>query len=372
MTRGENDQNLPPASSRKPTQSEIDAALARLSIDDSAPNSAGSASAGYAKGGSRTSKQYATVGPSSGAGKSFLNASNVANGAGGAATVGRSGLPGQGHGRIPSSSSTSALNGAGDPHAASGAGRMPLLKLAMGNVMVQPLGHPSGQSQQGQGQGVMRKASFDKLSANAATGDRNARPPSMAASRSAAALTNGGASGAHGAGGVRASRIGPSASHANLKAAGNGATGAAAVDLGRYDGGLERDEMRGRGGEVKGEAAACLAVDSADTKGQVAHLFVQSGHPKQLLTIRPHLLHSRHAHPPTRQWSMTSFEIGRALGKGKFGRVYMARTRQPPGYIVALKCMYKKELIDSRVEKQLRREIEIQMNLRYVSASRCP
>lgn len=63
---------------------------------------------------------------------------------------------------------------------------------------------------------------------------------------------------------------------------------------------------------------------------------------------------------------MSSFEIGRPLGKGKFGRVYMVRTKTEPKYVCALKCLYKSELVDSGVEKQLRREIEIQSNLRSV------
>lgn len=44
----------------------------------------------------------------------------------------------------------------------------------------------------------------------------------------------------------------------------------------------------------------------------------------------------------------------------------MARTKAPnPAYIIALKCMYKKELVEGKLEKQVRREIEIQMNLRH-------
>ncbi len=73
------------------------------------------------------------------------------------------------------------------------------------------------------------------------------------------------------------------------------------------------------------------------------------------------------SHPPTRVWNFNDFEMGRPLGKGKFGRVYMVRTKGGPnkGYIIALKCMYKNELVENKVEKQLRREIEIQMNLRH-------
>ena len=58
------------------------------------------------------------------------------------------------------------------------------------------------------------------------------------------------------------------------------------------------------------------------------------------------------------------FEIGKPLGKGKFGRVYLARDRTH-GFICALKVLHKNELRDGRVEKQVRREIEIQSNLRH-------
>ena len=68
---------------------------------------------------------------------------------------------------------------------------------------------------------------------------------------------------------------------------------------------------------------------------------------------------------PTREWHLTDFDIGRPLGKGKFGRVYMVRTKTEPHYILALKCLYKSEIVQSRVEKQIRREIEIQQNLRH-------
>ena len=58
------------------------------------------------------------------------------------------------------------------------------------------------------------------------------------------------------------------------------------------------------------------------------------------------------------------FEIGKPLGKGKFGRVYLAREREH-GFICALKVLYKNELQKGRVERQVRREIEIQSNLRH-------
>lgn len=45
------------------------------------------------------------------------------------------------------------------------------------------------------------------------------------------------------------------------------------------------------------------------------------------------------------------FEIGRPLGKGKFGRVYLARERKS-GFICALKVLHKNEITLGRVEKQ--------------------
>ncbi|KAI0049402.1 kinase-like protein [Auriscalpium vulgare] len=107
------------------------------------------------------------------------------------------------------------------------------------------------------------------------------------------------------------------------------------IDIGHYDGGFEIENEK-RGEAVHGEAAEQLALDSSTSKSR-----------------------------PTREWHLTDFDIGRPLGKGKFGRVYMIRTKTEPRYILALKCLYKSEIVQSRVEKQIRREIEIQQNLRH-------
>ncbi|KAF7309438.1 Kinase-like protein [Mycena indigotica] len=109
----------------------------------------------------------------------------------------------------------------------------------------------------------------------------------------------------------------------------------AILDIGSYDGGLELENEK-RGDVVTGEAAEELALDSSLAKAY-----------------------------PTQEWSLHSFDIGRPLGKGKFGRVYMVRTKSAPNYILALKTLYKSELIKDKVEKQTRREIEIQQNLRH-------
>ncbi|NXO00735.1 AURKA kinase, partial [Rhinopomastus cyanomelas] len=65
-----------------------------------------------------------------------------------------------------------------------------------------------------------------------------------------------------------------------------------------------------------------------------------------------------------RQWSLEDFEIGRPLGKGKFGNVYLAREKQSK-FILALKVLYKTQLEEAGVEHQLRREVEIQSHLRH-------
>ena len=66
---------------------------------------------------------------------------------------------------------------------------------------------------------------------------------------------------------------------------------------------------------------------------------------------------------PGNQWTLDDFDIGRPLGKGKFGNVYLAREKASK-YIVAMKVLFKSQLQKAQVEHQLRREIEIQSHLR--------
>lgn len=63
-------------------------------------------------------------------------------------------------------------------------------------------------------------------------------------------------------------------------------------------------------------------------------------------------------------WNLGKFNIGRKLGNGKFGTVYLARERVN-NYIVAVKIMKKSQLVKNQVKHQLRREIEIQAQLRH-------
>jgi aurora kinase, other len=68
--------------------------------------------------------------------------------------------------------------------------------------------------------------------------------------------------------------------------------------------------------------------------------------------------------PPTQKLHLGMFEIGKPLGKGKFGRVYLARHRSS-GYICALKVLHKAEIQNEGAEAHVRREIEVHSNLRH-------
>jgi hypothetical protein len=67
---------------------------------------------------------------------------------------------------------------------------------------------------------------------------------------------------------------------------------------------------------------------------------------------------------PQAQHTLGDFDIGRPLGRGKYGRVYLARERKH-NWICALKMLNLKQLAKYEVDHQLRREIEIQSNLRH-------
>lgn len=62
--------------------------------------------------------------------------------------------------------------------------------------------------------------------------------------------------------------------------------------------------------------------------------------------------------------TINDFEIGKPLGQGKFGHVYFAQTKKEK-FIVALKVLHKSQLNKDDMGHQLRREIEIQANLRH-------
>ncbi|CAI5760482.1 unnamed protein product [Candida verbasci] len=76
---------------------------------------------------------------------------------------------------------------------------------------------------------------------------------------------------------------------------------------------------------------------------------------------------------PTRntnsQLKFKDFELGKILGKGKLGKVYLAK-HLASGYPVALKVMSKHDLIEHKLENNFKREIEIQSNLYHPNITR--
>ncbi|XP_020593719.1 serine/threonine-protein kinase Aurora-1 isoform X2 [Phalaenopsis equestris] len=70
-----------------------------------------------------------------------------------------------------------------------------------------------------------------------------------------------------------------------------------------------------------------------------------------------------------KRWALSDFEIGKPLGRGKFGHVFLAREKKS-NHVVAIKVLFKSQLKQSQVEHQLRREVEIQSHLRHTNILR--
>lgn len=60
--------------------------------------------------------------------------------------------------------------------------------------------------------------------------------------------------------------------------------------------------------------------------------------------------------------SIEDYQIGRYIGRGKYGIVYLAREIKS-GILVALKVLYKQYILKEKCEGQLKRELEIHQNL---------
>ncbi|RWR80704.1 serine/threonine-protein kinase Aurora-3-like protein [Cinnamomum micranthum f. kanehirae] len=83
-------------------------------------------------------------------------------------------------------------------------------------------------------------------------------------------------------------------------------------------------------------------------------------------TKRPDSNNTQENLPP---WTLQDFEIGKPLGRGKFGKVYLAREKQSK-YIIALKVIFKQQLEKYRLHHQLQREIQIQSSLTHPNVLR--
>ncbi|KAL3312818.1 hypothetical protein Ciccas_008584 [Cichlidogyrus casuarinus] len=65
-----------------------------------------------------------------------------------------------------------------------------------------------------------------------------------------------------------------------------------------------------------------------------------------------------------KKWKLADFDIGRCLGKGSFGSVYLAREKVSR-FIFSLKILYKSSFTSPDSMQQLCREIDIQFHLRH-------
>ncbi|KER33164.1 hypothetical protein T265_00865 [Opisthorchis viverrini] len=67
---------------------------------------------------------------------------------------------------------------------------------------------------------------------------------------------------------------------------------------------------------------------------------------------------------PPRLCVLSDFDIGRQLGRGKFGTVFLAKTRET-GFLCAIKVIFKKQIVKNGLEHQIRREVEIMSHLQH-------
>uniref|UniRef100_A0A5S6QF27 Aurora kinase n=1 Tax=Trichuris muris TaxID=70415 RepID=A0A5S6QF27_TRIMR len=109
------------------------------------------------------------------------------------------------------------------------------------------------------------------------------------------------------------------------------------------------------------------------TNDRVAHLVSNTATSKNKDAVgQPPQIEPNKAEPPkpsaqnseVKRWTLDDFELGRPLGNGRFGRVFLAREKARK-HVVALKVMFKTSLIAANMENQIRREIEIQAHLRH-------
>ncbi|KAG0165932.1 hypothetical protein DFQ28_006541 [Apophysomyces sp. BC1034] len=88
-----------------------------------------------------------------------------------------------------------------------------------------------------------------------------------------------------------------------------------------------------------------------------------------VVPIKPQTISSRtasetFASKERQGWCIDDFDVGRHLGTGKFGTVYLAREKTSQ-QTVALKILEKKEITNAKVVAFVKREIEIQSHLRH-------
>ena len=112
------------------------------------------------------------------------------------------------------------------------------------------------------------------------------------------------------------------------------------------------DEQEGRT-----QAAACFESGKISPRGAAAASASKALTPPQTSLA---LASGKRGRP----WCLDDFSIGKALGKGKFGKVYLAVDKHSKAQ-VALKVLFKSQMTSSLSKLLLRREVEIQSRLRH-------
>jgi aurora kinase, other len=71
------------------------------------------------------------------------------------------------------------------------------------------------------------------------------------------------------------------------------------------------------------------------------------------------------------EWTINDFSIGKPLGRGRFGRVYLAKENRTKHQILcALKILFKSMLMKNKAQVNFKLECELQIKLRHPNVLR--
>ena len=118
--------------------------------------------------------------------------------------------------------------------------------------------------------------------------------------------------------------------------------------------------------KLYGKIPAMTPLHSSRKISDISNDFKQIKNPSQISTSK---IPKSPIHLP-KEWSMDDFEIGRSIGRGRFGHVYLAKEKKS-GFIVALKIMKIEQILKDESQYLLRREIEVQSQLKHRNILRC-
>lgn len=76
------------------------------------------------------------------------------------------------------------------------------------------------------------------------------------------------------------------------------------------------------------------------------------------------ILEDKEEKGPDYEWSLKDFRIGAPIGRGKFGRIYVAKERNT-GYVVAIKLLMKTDVLKHNMMQQVCKEMHIQSRLNH-------